>query len=61
MVRSQNLREQAAKFREYARSDNTGVLRKRLLELATQCEDLAASIEAADKRQKDKDGKDGRG
>jgi hypothetical protein len=27
------------------------------LELATQCEDLAASIEAADKRQKDKDSK----
>jgi hypothetical protein len=52
MVRAQNLRAQAAKFREYARTDNTGVLRKRLLELATQCEDLAASIEAADKRQK---------
>jgi len=55
MVRSQNLREQAAKFREYARTDSSGVLRPRLLELATQCEDLAASIEAADKRQK-KDG-----
>jgi hypothetical protein len=57
MVRSQNLREQAAQFREYARNDNTGVLRKRLLELAAQCEELAASIEAADQRQKDKDGK----
>lgn len=55
MVRSQNLREQAAKFREYARHDNTGVLRKRLLDLAAQCEDLAASIEAADKRQKAKE------
>lgn len=55
MVRSQNLREQAAKFREYARHDNTGVLRKRLLDLAAQCEDLAASIEEADKRQKAKE------
>jgi hypothetical protein len=55
MVRSRNLREQAAKFREYARGDNTGVLRKRLLDLAAQCEDLAASIEAADKRQKEKE------
>ena len=46
MQRALHLREQAAAFREYARSDPTGQLRDRLLKLAEQCEEIAAAIEA---------------
>lgn len=52
MFRARNLREQAAIFREYARTDSTGQLRERLLALAQQCEELAATIEQADQRTK---------
>jgi hypothetical protein len=39
------LREQAVYLRDLASRDETGVLRDRLVELATQCEQLASDVE----------------
>jgi hypothetical protein len=50
MSRAPHLREQAKTFRDYARTDSTGLLRDRLLALAEQCDDLAASLETAEKK-----------
>ena len=46
MDRADTLREQASKFRELARTDSAGSIRDKLLGLASQCDDLARSIEA---------------
>jgi len=46
MDRADTLREQASKFRELARTDKGGSIRDKLLGLASQCDDLARSIEA---------------
>ncbi len=50
MDRADTLREQATKFRELARTDKAGTIREKLLALASQCEELASSIEASHKR-----------
>lgn len=47
MSRAAYLREQAAKFREIARTEPSGSVRDRLVALAGQCEQLAQSIEDA--------------
>jgi hypothetical protein len=48
MAKPSYLREQAAKFREVAAADTTGILRDKLVALAEQCEMLAQSIERQD-------------
>lgn len=47
MERTEGLREQAQKFRDLAATDHNGVIRAKLLAIAAQCDDLAASIEAS--------------
>ena len=48
--RTTGLREQARKFRELAIADKAGTIRVQLLAIASQCEQLAASIEGANRR-----------
>jgi hypothetical protein len=47
MERTEGLREQAQKFRALAATDHNGLIGEKLLAIAAQCEQLAASIEAS--------------
>jgi hypothetical protein len=47
LERTGGLREQAGKFRELAATDHNGIIRDKLLAIATQCDQLATSIEAS--------------